>query len=294
MTSPFKVLIALALSLAVSVAHATPRACEDPNPLRFSLIPRTDLAKQLEEHRPLLQHLERALGRKVSVVQASSYSTVIEGLLAGTIDLASMGPASYSIAKNRDPSITAFVSWTMQPGTFVEDGARFYNSLLITRRDSGLDSVAKLQGRNLSLTDPASTSGAVIPRAEFSAQVGVPLQDYFGQVTFSGSHDRSVEVLRKGYVDAAFVASEHLDEVIRQGRIKASEIQVLWKSRPIPHDPFVFRGKLCPDLQDKIRRAFLSESPEIKKMLTNRKAQRFIPVSDEDYKALRGILAQPQ
>ncbi|MBT9538349.1 phosphate/phosphite/phosphonate ABC transporter substrate-binding protein [Thiobacillus sp.] len=289
-----RLLAGLFLGLHAALAHAAAPACDDPTPLRFSLIPRTDLAQQLEDHRPLLQHLERALGRKIMVVQPSSYSTVIEGLLAGTIDLASMGPASYSIAKNRDPSITAFVTWTMQGGTFVKAGAHTYRSLLIVRRDSGLKDIADLQGRSVSLTDPASTSGAVIPSGEFGGQVGKRLKNYFGRVTFSGSHDRSIEVVKKGYADAAFVASEHLDEAIHQGRINAREIRVLWQSRPIPHDPIVFRGKLCPELRKRISQAFLADSPDVRAMLANVRGERFIPVTDADYQHLRDLLTREQ
>ncbi|NWG86924.1 MAG: phosphate/phosphite/phosphonate ABC transporter substrate-binding protein [Hydrogenophilaceae bacterium] len=258
-------LAGLILGLSISSAHASANDCDDPNPLRFSLIPRTDLAKQLEDHRPLLQHLERTLGRKVVVIQPSSYSTVIEGLLAGTVDLASMGPASYSIARNRDPSITAFATWTMQAGTFGKAAAHTYYSLLITRRDRGLNDLAAFKGRSLSLTDPASTSGSVIPREEFGRMVGMRLEDYFGRVTYSGSHDRSIEAIRRGYADAAFVASEHLDEAIRQRRIDMGELTVLWRSSPIPHDPLVYRGKLCDGLKGKIRQAFLADNPKTRK-----------------------------
>jgi phosphonate transport system substrate-binding protein len=285
-------LVCLALELCAGHAKAAPGACDDPKPLRFSLVPRTDMAKLLEEYQPLVQLLERILDRKIAVIQPSSYGTVVEGLVAGTIDLASMGPASYSLAKNRDPSIMPFVTWTMQGGTFVKAGSHTYNSLLITRQDSDLKVIGDLKGRSLSLTDPASSSGAVIPREEFGRLIGKRLEDYFGRVIYSGSHDRSVESIRKGYSDAAFVASEHLDEVIRQGRIEARELRVLWQSDPIPHDPFVFRGKLCSPLKDKIRQAFLTDAPEIRKLLENLKADRFVPVSDQDYSKLQEVLTR--
>lgn len=282
---------ACALLCCLCAPAGAAAACDDPNPLRFSLVPGIDSTKLLEEHRPLLRHLEAVLGRKVEAIQPTSYGTVIEGLLAGTIDLASMGPASYSIAKNRDPSVTAFVTMAMRGGAFVAPGARFYHSLLIVRSDSGLTGIADLKGRNVSLADPASTSGAVIPRDEFGKRVGTGLENYFGRVTYSGSHDRSIESLKKGYVDAAFVASEHLDDVIRQGRIDPREVRVLWQSQPIPHDPFVYRGKLCPALKEKIRQTFLTPSPDVEKMLANRNGVGFIAITDEDYAHLRGVLS---
>lgn len=273
---------------------AAGEGCDNPNPLRFSLIPRTDLVKQLEEHRPLLQHLERSLDRKIVIVQSSSYGTVIEGLLANAIDLASMGPASYAIARNRDPSITPFVTWTMQAGYFVRQGAHSYKSLLIVHSDSDFRRVGELHKRRISLTDPASTSGGVVPRAEFSKLIGQSLEEFAGSVTYSGSHDRSIAALKKGQVDAAFVASEHLDQAIRDRRIKAEELRVLWESSPIPHDPFVYRGKLCPELKARIRDAFMADNDEIKAMLKNIKGERFVAVTDDNYRQLREILLREQ
>lgn len=284
----------LNLLMAGGITLAAGEVCENPYPLRFSLIPRTDLVKQMEEHRPLLQHLERKLDRKIVIVQSSSYGTVIEGLLANTIDLASMGPASYAIARNRDPSITPFVTWTMQAGHFVKQGAHSYNSLLIVRSDSAFMRVGELRKRRISLTDPASTSGGVIPRAEFSKLIGQSLEEFAGGVTYSGSHDRSISALKKGQVDAAFVASEHLDQAIREGRIKAEELRVLWESSPIPHDPFVYRGKLCPELKARIREAFMADTTEIKAMLNNLKGERFVEVTDETYRQLRETLLREQ
>ena len=279
---------------AGGMALAAEIKCENPKPLRFSLIPRTDLVKQMEEHRPLLQQLERSLGRKISIVQVSSYGSVIEGLLANTIDLASMGPGSYAIARNRDSSITPFVTWTMQAGHFIKQGAHSYNSLLIVRSASEFKQVGELRQRRISLTDPASTSGGVVPRAEFSKLIKQPLEEFASGVTYSGSHDRSIAALKKGLVDAAFVASEHLDQAIRDGRIKPEELRVLWESSPIPHDPFVYRDKLCPELKAKIREVFFADSPEIKAFLLNLKGERFVSVTDKEYRELREILLLEQ
>lgn len=278
--------------LAGTAAAAPTDKCDTPNPLRFALIPRNDLARQMEEHRPLLLHLERTLKVNIAVVHATSYGSVIEGLLGNTIDLASMGPASYAIAKNRDPSITPLVTWSMQGGTFVKKGAISYHSLLIVRSDSAIPDLEKLKGKHVTLTDPASTSGGVLPRAEFGKKLGQRIEDYFGNITYSGSHDRSIATLKKGLTDAAFVASEHLDQAIRDGRIQASEIKVLWESSPIPHDPFVARGRLCNDFKLRLRDAFLANTPEIQVMLTNLKGEKFLPVNDEAFRPLRSILLE--
>lgn len=286
--------VAIVLLACGSSLAAASSKCDDPDPLRFSLIPRKDQIRQLEEHRPLLRHLEKKLGRRIGIVQVSSYGTVIEGLVANSIDLASMGPGSYAIARSRDDSITPFVTWTMQGGAFVKAGAHSYNSLLIVLAGSHFKRIEDLRTRSIVLTDPASTSGGVIPRAEFSKTTGRALEDFAGRISYSGSHDRSIIALNKQQVDAAFVASEHLDQAIRDGLVKAEDIRVLWASSAIPHDPFVYRGKLCPELKARIRDAFYSDAPEIQQMLRNLKGERFVPVTDDAYRQIREVMLREQ
>ena len=81
------------------------------------------------------------------------------------------------------------------------------------RRDKRFDSLARLQGASVSLVDPASTSGALVPRHAMAALTGMPLERYFGRLTFSGSHDRAIEAVHKGFVDATIgsqIAEERL------------------------------------------------------------------------------------
>ncbi|HTH94746.1 MAG TPA: phosphate/phosphite/phosphonate ABC transporter substrate-binding protein [Rhodocyclaceae bacterium] len=274
-----------------SAAVAAP-PCDDPNPLRFSMAPSVKMNQLLAEYQPLIDQLEQSLGRKVVVVQPASYNTVIAEMLSGNVDLASMGPASYSIAKSRDPSITAFATWTLKGGTFIKAGSNTYNSLLVTLKVRGIHTIADLKGKSVVLSDPASTSGAVIPRAEFGESIGQPLETYFAKVGYSGSHDRSLEMLKKGYVDAAFVASQRVDDALNKGLLSANEITILWRSRPILHDPFVYRGNLCPALQEKIRQTFLNGGGDIQKLLTAFHAERFVEVNDDDYKYIRQVLSQ--
>lgn len=285
---PRKLLLALALFSCLG----SPRAadCEDPKVLRFALIPMKNAEAQLAEYRPLLQVLEKTLERRIEIVHAASYGTVVEGLLAGSIDLAELGPASYAQAKERDPEITAFASPIQRSGPHTES-ASHYRSLLIVRRDKGFDSIANLTGASVSLIDPASTSGAVIPRHSFAKATGIPLERYFRRVTFAGSHDRAILGVQKGFVDAAFVSSSRLDEALRLGRLRPDEIAILWKSSAIPYDPFVYRGQLCRPLTERIKRAFFLENAALQGMFRDINIEGFARVSDEDYREIREIFA---
>lgn len=266
--------------------------CEDPKPLRFALIPKKNAELQLAEYQPLIQVLEMTLERRIKIVYTASYGTVVEGLLAGNIDLAELGPASFVQADVRDSSITAFAAFTGRIGPFTDSGTS-YRSLLIVRRDRGFSSIASLRDSSVSLIDPASTSGALLPRHSFAKLTGVPLDRYFKRVTYAGSHDRAIQAVHKGLVDAAFVSSSRLDEAVRKGGVRTDEVAVLWKSSPIPFNPFVYRGRLCQPLVERIKQAFFRESAVLQDMFRALDREGFVAVDDDHYLGIREIFSSP-
>lgn len=278
--------------LALLSLPAAAAACDDPRPLRFALIPKKNVDVLIDEYRPLVARLGQALGRRIEIVRAPSYSAVIEGLVAGTIDLAELGPASYALARSRGAGLVPFASFRQRVGPTTESSG-FYRSLLISRRGSGLDTLARLRGRTLSLIDPASTSGAVLPRRAIERQTGMSLESYFQRVTFAGSHDRAIEIVRDGLVDAAFVASTRVDEAIRRGGLRLDEIDIVWRSAPVPYDPFVYRERLCPATAAKIREVFLGDAAMLRAMFAALDVTGFAAVGDDDYREIHALFAPP-
>ncbi|WP_434514349.1 phosphate/phosphite/phosphonate ABC transporter substrate-binding protein [Dechloromonas sp. ARDL1] len=262
--------------------------CDDPNPLRLALIPKKNPETLAAEYQPLIQLLEKKLARPVLLQSAPSYGTVIEALLAGRADLAELGPAAYAMVKKRAPETVAFASFSLQHGPHTPSG-NHYQALLIVRQERPFKKPEDLRGATLSLTDPASTSGALIPSQIFAQRLGMPLHSHFKRVSYAGSHDRAILSVQRRQVDAAFVSSSRLDEAMRKGSVAPGEIAVLWKSDPIPYDPFVHRGRLCAPLAAKIRQAFLNNNEALSGMFHNLQMTGFIPVDDERYRDIRQL-----
>ncbi len=285
-------LLAFALGLLLAARPAAAgNNCDDPRPLRLALTPIKNAELQATQYRPLIQQLEKQLARRVELVPAPSYGTVIEGLLADGVDLAELGPASYAIARSRGARITPFASFALRKPA--SEPASSYRSLLIVRRDRGLDTIESLRGSTVSLTDPASTSGTILPRQAISRLTGQSLETYFQRLSFAGSHDRAIEAVQKKRVDAAFVASSRLDEALRQGTVQTDELKVIWQSPPIPYDPFVLRDRLCPALAAGIKQVFLGDSRALHGMFSELNMKGFIAVGDEQYREIRELFANP-
>jgi phosphonate transport system substrate-binding protein len=283
----------LLCALAAAASAARPAECETPTRLRFSIVPEGSVQRDMAAFQPLFDELQAALGIPVEVVMPSSYGSVIEGLLAGAIDLARLGPASYVSAKRGDPAITAFATYAKKAGAFQGEGA-YYHSMLVVSAHGTPPAIAALRGKNLALVDPDSTSGALIPRKWFPKVIGVPIERYFGRVSYAGSHDEAVLAVLDKRVAAAFVASTHLSALVRSGKARPEDFKVLWQSAPIPTDPFVYRGQLCRNIKEKIHAVFLGRKRKSgDAVLDGMAAVRFVPVSDRDYQPIRELSTAP-
>ncbi len=279
----------LAAILFVSPVTMARSADSAGQPLYFSLIPKKNIDQQLKDLSPLLELLETKLQRPIEVVRPQSYQSVVEGVLSRSIDFAVLGPASYAMAKVRDPEIEAFACFSKGATAFTPPGS-FYLSLLISLKTSGIVELEDLKGATVAFTDPASTSGSLIPSTEFAAQLDRPLENFFARQVYTGSHDRSIEAVIKNRVDAAFVASARLDEAVRKGQVTPDQLNILWQSRAIHYDPFVFRGGLDPELKEQIRLIMLASDDMLRAMHEKMNNVGIEAVSDADYQPIHDLV----
>ncbi|WP_233588298.1 phosphate/phosphite/phosphonate ABC transporter substrate-binding protein [Herminiimonas sp. KBW02] len=279
----------LLLCFLLSLTSVQAAECERPARLHFSLVPQSDLQKDVESLKPLFADLQAALGIPVEVVMPTSYGAVIEDLISGAVDLARLGPAAYVSAKKQDPGISAFATVSRRaPGQREED--TFYHSILIVRKGGPYQTITALRGKKVALVDPDSTSGALIPRHVFAREIRMPLEKYFGQVVYSGAHDQSIANLKKDKIDAAFISSSTLNMPGENMRTKADDFLTLWRSAAIPRNPFVLRSGLCADIRKKIIGVFLDSGGNANENLMRKlNVTRFVPVSDKDYQIVRDL-----
>jgi phosphonate transport system substrate-binding protein len=287
----FTLILSALLLNALLLADNAQAQCTQQS-LRIAVIPKKSMDELLKEQKPLIDRLSRATGIAVEIVPSSSYESVVDAIVSGGVDIAWLGPASYLLAYQRDPRIEPFASLTISHGYFTPAG-HDYQALLLVRREVASD-VQALRGKRVVLTDPASTSGNIIPNAEFSDTVGMPLARFFGSIAYSGSHDKSLDALLAGKADAAFVSSVRADEYLKRGLIDRDTFNVLWRSSPIYYDPFVFSGTLCGALKERIRTAMLSDQAGLATFLESQEATGIVPVSHAEYAPLlRSMQATP-
>lgn len=248
MTPIARFLCATALA-CLSLSTASQAAAADK--LRIGLIPSEDSQAMIESSQQVLDRLQTQLGMPVEPFVATDYNGIIEALRAGKLDVAYLGPFSYVLASSV-ANVEAFAVAVTK-----KTGQSSYKSLIVARKDSGIQSLADLQGHTFAFVDPSSASGHLFPKAGLQ-QAGFDPATLFSRVLFSGSHDASILAVANKKVDAAAVADRILASAIAKGMVKQDDFQVVWTSRPIPESPMVWRKNLDPALKEKIAAALAS------------------------------------
>ncbi|HEV8675074.1 MAG TPA: PhnD/SsuA/transferrin family substrate-binding protein [Methylomirabilota bacterium] len=170
------------------------------------------------------------------------------------------------------------------------DGRPVYFTDVIVRADSPLKSFADLRGRSYAYNDPASNSGYVMPRHHL---LGLgETAGYFGRTVASGGHQKSIQLVREGAVDASGIDSTVLElETKRDPRV-ASELRVVESIGPCPIPPVVVSSRLGDDVKARLREVFLTmaEDPDGRVILADGLLARFVPVRDRDYDPIRAMV----
>ena len=266
----------LCLAALTSALLAGPAAAVPP--LTVGLIPAEDSQAMLENSKAVIDSLQQQLGMPVKPFIATDYNGIIEALRSRKLDVAYLGPFSYVLAGSV-ANVEAFAVAETK-----KSGRSFYKSLIITRKESGLQTLEQLKGRTMAFVDPSSASGHLFPSAGLQ-KLNIDPNKYFSRVIFSGSHDASILAVANKKVDAAAVADRILAAAVAKGVVQQSELNVVWTSPDIPESPMVWRKDLDPALKQKIAAAFAG----IKDVKWGDQGvlNGFVPTSDGAYDVVR-------
>lgn len=87
-----------------------------PEKLTLAAIPAENSTDLSASYDPLIALLEKETGSEVEFVQASDYAGVVEGMIAGNVDLAFFGPFAYVVAGVNGADITPLGAGVQEKG----------------------------------------------------------------------------------------------------------------------------------------------------------------------------------
>lgn len=256
-----------------------------PDALRVGVLPEEDQAVMEQRYQPFKEHFEQVLGMPVELFFGTDFSAMVEAMRFQNIEVSKFGPFAYILASER-ANAEAIVQGAQ------DRFAPTYQSYIIARADSGIESVEDLEGRNFGFVDPASASGYLFPRShllELLEEAGVTndnIDQWFGNVLYTGGHDASVRAVISGDIEAAAVSDSQII------RMRAAEVEgiediiIVTETAPIPRSPEAVRGDLPETLKAAIAYAYLSFNDE-DFLRAHNYHNGFITVADSDYDVVR-------
>ncbi len=274
----------------LGASRGTAADCDDPAVLRVALNFGYQLPRRIDQQMAMKRFLTQLIGKDIELLETSGYSRMMVGLQNNKIDLTWVGANTFIQAEKLDYAIEPFATYYQTSGHSHIPGIG-YQSLLIVRRGSEFDTIDSLRQATLALVDPGSTSGFLVPNVLFTEIITTPLEGYFKKVLMSGRHNRSIEAVANGTVDAAFVASEWLSREYSKGEYMPDHFSILWRSPIIPSGPFVYRSRLCHELKQKISEALLQAHlhPLGQIWLKEVEADKIVPIVSERFDLVRRL-----
>ena len=267
--------IALGLSVTTSMAEE-----KWPEKINFGVIPTAGSTSMKENFSGLTEHLNKKLGINVELQLAGDYTGVITGMQHKHIDVAYFGPESYVQAQKRANAEALVVE------VDAESGLPGYRGIILTKKDSGLNTLESIKGKTWAFTSSQSTSGTLVPTVMFSKS-GIDPQKYFSKVLYSGGHEASILSIKAGKIDAA--STNTLD--FNRGLGKAwteNDFNIIWTSDLIPGSPMAVRGDLPESLKKALKEAFISYND--KDGLNKLKIKGYIEANDSMYNPIRDLI----
>ncbi|MGX9367240.1 phosphate/phosphite/phosphonate ABC transporter substrate-binding protein [Desulfoplanes sp. PS50] len=276
MKALLNLLIVLCLTMSIPLQASAADPDPDPDLLKVALLPDENASELIKRNKPLKDYLERTLGKEVKLIVTTDYSSMIEAMRFGRIDLAYFGPLSYVMAKSKS-NIEPFAA-------MVVNGKPTYRSIIIANADSGVKSYADIKGKKMAYGDRASTSSHLIPKTVLMEAAGLEAErDY--EAHFVGSHDSVAVNVANGNAEAGGLSEVIFQHVMDRGLIDRNKVRILGYSGEFPQYPWAMRSNLNPELKAKVRDAFIGIDD--KEILGNLKAEGFAAIKDSDYDVIR-------
>lgn len=279
-----RILITTLLAFVLAACWSShSQTASNPSLLRVALLPDENAATVIQNNQPLKNYLQSKLGKQIELVVTTDYSSMIEAMRHGRLELAYFGPLSYVLARSKDPDVEPFAAVVEQPG-----GPPVYHALVIGNVSQGINTIADLKGKTMAYGDPASTSSHLIPESMLADQGLRAGQNY--QEQFVGAHDAVALAVQNGNAAGGGISKPIYDTLLQKGTIDAAKVRILAESKPYPNYPWTMRSNLDPAVKTAIANAFLTLQDRA--VLKPFKAVAFAPVTDADYNVVRQLSTQ--
>jgi phosphonate transport system substrate-binding protein len=277
-----------------STTAAGQATAPDPNRvLKISAIPDQDPAKLSTINTAMATYLAGALGVKVEYVPVTDYAASVSLFRTGDLDMVFFGGLTGVQARLQAPGATLIAQRD------IDDA---FKSVFITNTGSGIAPVtdarqlSSLKGKRFTFGSESSTSGRLMPEF-FLDQAGIASdKDFAGQPGYSGSHDKTIELVTAGTFDAGALNLQVWTTRKANGTIDASKVTEMFVT-PTYHDYHWIAGpetnaRFGAGFTGKLTAALLAldhANPAHTQLLDNYGAKKLIATNAGNYAQIESV-----
>ena len=231
--------------------------------LTVQFVPTNNDGSMEAKVKPFEEYLSKQLDCDVTVTLATDYSTIVEAMASGHVDIGIMPPAAYVQARAQGAA-KAILSSSL--GDYDENEQPVPNSAVSTfkgevvvKADSDLKDLADLKGKTIATLSANSASGYIYPVAEMK-DLGIDPTKDCTLITVNDIPSELTAVLN-GQADACFVfeGARYVFKDKFADNDLFKDLKVLYLTEgDIPNDAIAVLPTMSDDLQAKVKEAFLN------------------------------------
>lgn len=260
-----KSIIFCTLLLAINIPAANAET------LTFGVVPQQSASKLARLWTPILEQVSREVGVRIEFRTAKDIPTFEQRLASGEYDFAYMNPYHFTVF-NESPGYQAVAR--------ARD--KRIKGILVTRKDSPLQSIEELEDMTLAFPAPAAFAASILPRAELS-RIGNTVA-----VKYVSSHDSVYRAVAKGLYPAGGGVIRTFKNMTPEIR---EQLRILWTSEGYTPHAIASRADVPPDVSARVRSALIAmeQSPEGMQLLESIKIKGFEAANNEDWDDVRQL-----
>jgi phosphonate transport system substrate-binding protein len=226
----------------------------------------------------IAQRTSDILGEEVEIrlQVVREYEDGVSLIVSGKVDFARLGPASYVVAKQRNPELDILAVES-------KDGANTFNGVICVRNDSPVTQIGQLKGKSFAFGSSDSTLGRYFSQLALM-RAGVYARDLM-RYEYLGRHDMVGRAVGSGLFDAGALEETTFANMVAGGVPIRALLTFSNATRP-----WVARSGLQPRIRDALRQALLHlNDPAALQAL---RFDGFVEGSDANYEPTRKAMEE--
>lgn len=261
-------------------------------PFVTGAIPDQDPEKLQRLYEPLADYLEAELGVPVEYQPVTDYTAAVTAFKVGDLDMVWFGGLTGVQARLQVEGAEAIAQ---------RDIDAEFHSVFIANTTSGVEpfedirGLTTLDGKTFTFGSESSTSGRLMPQY-FLQQAGVTLDDFKGEVGFSGSHDATIQLVEAGSYEVGALNEQVWESRVEEGAVDLAKVQVVWRSPAYYDYHWVIHPQVAErygdDFVERVQTALLNldpSNPEHEEILELFGAEQFIPTENANYEQIEAV-----